>query len=943
MSYIGKSPGIGVRSRYYFTATGGETSLSGTDDNGATLLFSDGTYVDVMLNGINLVAGTDYNTTTANTIGGLAALSASDVVEIVVYDVFSVADTVSKTNGGTFDGAVVFGSTTTHQDAATFESTTTHQGAATFQSTATFQDEVVIDTGTTAERPASPATGSVRYNTTLELYEGYNGKEWTALSATKTPDVYTIDNSLRFNDDDSAYLSRTPASAGDSKTWTFSAWIKRAGISASAREGILTCVNSGGTDYTGLEIEPNGLRLYDNNAGGAFLTSGVFRDPSAWYHVVLHYDTTQATSTERMKLYVNGVQVTEFSAITYPTLNADTRINTTNQHSIGSWSPNATLFPFDGYMSDVYFIDGQALDPTSFGEFDDNGVWNPIAFAGTYGTNGFFLEFKTDSALGTDTSGNGNDWTPSGIVASDQMTDTPTVNYTTLNPLTSSSAFTLSNGSLDVSDAGSASSVLLGSIAVNSGKWYWEVTLGNQYAYVGAATVSSRSSVAYLGAVSGQFMYNTHVTSSSQVNGSIYNYSTAATATTGDVIGVALDFDTNAITFYKNGVSQGVFSSGILGSETWAPAFKSNSSTSASFNFGQRPFTYTPPTGFVALSSANLPTPAIADGKEHFEPLLWTGNGSTQAIGGLEFSPDLVWIKSRSNNYDHQLHDTVRGPGSTLFSNENWAEGTYNTITSFDSSGFTVDGSTYAGTNGNGSTFVGWSWNAGGSTVTNTNGTRTAQVRANTDAGFSIVSYNPALTSGQSCTVGHGLSQAPEIIISKSRSHVYNWWTYTTIIDGSVDYLALNLTNAGADDIYGLAITNSTFTQDYAYTGSSSSHISYCFHSVDGFSKFGTYTGNGSADGPFVYTGFRPAFLLIKNTTTAGYNWIIADSKRNPNNVMQYWLYPNLANAEAAADRDDLLSNGFKIRQSGAGVNASGSTYIYMAFAENPFKTARAR
>jgi hypothetical protein len=358
-------------------------------------------------------------------------------------------------------------------------------------------------------------------------------------------------------------------------------------------------------------------------------------------------------------------------------------------------------------------------------------------------------------------------------------------------------------------------------------------------------------------------------------------------------------------------------------------------------NFGQRPFTYTPPTGYSALSSANLPAPAITDGKEHFKTLLYTGNGATQAVQGLEFQPDFVWIKNRSAALHHVLSDAVRGANNALFSSTNIAEfnSTLN-VTAFNSNGFTVGNGT--NTNGTGNAIVAWNWNAGGSTVTNNDGARTAQVRANPDAGFSIVTYNPGLSSGQSTTVGHGLNQAPEFIITKSRSGVFNWWVFTTIIDGSVDYFSLNTGNPKINDSYSLALTDTTFTQHYVYTGNSTSHVAYCFHSVDGFSKFGTYTGNGSANGPFVYTGFRPAFVMIKRFDI-GTNWNIIDTTRGAYNIVTPYIDANTSAAEGSYPGWDIVSNGFKLRNTGSSLNASSGGYLYMAFAENPFKTARAR
>jgi hypothetical protein len=967
MSYIGKGLGQGVRNRYYFTATGGETSISGTDDGGNTLLFSDGTYVDVSLNGIALVAGTDYDTDTANTISNLDALTASDIVEVIVYDVFSVADSVSKSGGGTFDGAVTFnaGLTANTADinggtvdgavvggttpaAGTF-TTLSATGNTTLDGAVTFQDAAILNSGTTAQRPASPATGSVRYNTDLELYEGYNGKEWTALSATKTPDIHVIDNSLRFNDDDSAYLSRTPASAGNQKTWTWAGWVKRGNLSSTYSYQMFSAA-TGNTNatYNALHFYNNSIRLQAYSIQYR-TTSAVYRDTGAWMHVVCAVDTTQAVAANRIKLYVNGVEQTSFSASNDPALNFDFYINSANEHRLGSIQQDNEYA--DGYMSDVHFIDGQALAPTSFGEFDDNGVWNPIAYAGTYGTNGFHLEFETDSALGTDTSGNSNDWTPSGITTDDQVADTPSVNYATWNAVSIGADSTLSDGNLKIAYGTSVTrNCTTSTTGMQSGKWYWEIEITasstvNTNAIIGISSSSSASALPnYPG-------FNALGWGYYGGDGDKYHNSSAASYGAaygvGDVIGVSFDVDTGDLEFYKNNVSQGVAYTGLTDGP-YFPAIGDGSATTtftAVANFGQRPFAYTPPTGFQALNSANLPAPAITDGKEYFQPLLYTGNGATQSIGGLEFAPDLVWIKNRDDGTTQNLwYDTVRGATNALFSSSTSFEYSFSGLTSFDSAGFSV-GSQTAG-NGSGDGLVAWNWNAGGSTVTNTDGTITSQVRANTTAGISIVSYTGNGSAG--ATVGHGLATEPDMLIIKDRDATTDWPVYHSSV-GATKFIELNTTSA--------AITNSTAWNNTEPTSSvfsmgtgtlmnasGDAYIAYCFAGVDGFSKFGSYTGNGSTDGSFVYTGFRPSWVMIKSTSTTG--WAILDATRNTYNLSNSQLFAHASDAETTSPDyfvADFLSNGFKLRTTNTASNTNGQAYIYMAFAENPFKTARAR
>ena len=319
----------------------------------------------------------------------------------------------------------------------------------------------------------------------------------------------------------------------------------------------------------------------------------------------------------------------------------------------------------------------------------------------------------------------------------------------------------------------------------------------------------------------------------------------------------------------------------------------------------------------MAYATINKPT-------DYFNTKTYSGNSSTQAITGVGFQPDWVWLKRRDQTAWHYLTDAVRGVQKTIFSNDTSAEVTKGTgLTAFNSDGFTLGSE--GDVNESGGTYVGWNWLASNTTTSNTDGSITSTVSANTSAGFSIVSYTG---TGSSSTTGHGLNSAPEIMISKSRTAVQNWSVHTTIIDGSLDYLVLNDTSAKADSSF----TAPTSTVIPTRTGSD--YISYNFHSVKGYSKFGSYTGNGNADGPVIYTGFKPAMIIFKNTT--GEFWNIFDNKRDPSNQVDAKLYPNGNNAEASTSQLDFLSNGFKLRNTEPEFNQSGTEIIYMAFAESP-------
>jgi hypothetical protein len=768
--------------------------------------------------------------------------------------------------------------------------------------------------------------------------------------------AYNLTRSLRFRSSASAYLNRTPASAGNRKTWTYSAWVKRGTL--SSRQCLLQ-IETGSNNNTVFAIE---LRSDDKFALTAYdllwrESTQVLRDPSAWYHLVAAIDTTQATAANRIKMYVNGSQITSFTTSNDPSQNADLGINQASAHAFGRNNNNSLYF--DGYIAETNFVDGQQLTPSSFGETSTTtGVWIPKAYTGSYGTNGFYLDFEDTSsvaALGYDAAGS-NDWTVNNVSLTagttyDSMTDVPTLtsataaNYCVLNPL--DTGMSISGGNLN-SSSSSTNTINRSTIGVSSGKWYWEVTqLSANEILVGIANASA-SLTAYLGSNANGWSYNS-------ANGSKYNNGSGvaygATYTTNDVIGVALDMDAGTLTFYKNNTTQGQAYSGLTG--TIFPSISAGTtSTSLAVNFGQRPFAYTPPSGFVALNTFNLPTPTIGatastQANKYFDAKLYTGTGSSLNVTGLSFQPDLVWIKERNGAADHALYDAVRGVQKQLESNTTTAETTETTgLTALNSDGFTVG--SLAQVNTNTDTYVAWAWDANGAGSSNTAGSITSTVSANTSAGFSIVKYAGTLSAAGTATVGHGLGVAPVMIISKGINQNANWAVHHNYLSTANKYLRLNTTDAEADGaIYGSITvpTSTVFTTNYVtgYNESGYDYVAYCFAEVAGYSKFGSYTGNGSTDGVFVYTGFRPKFVMFKRTDSAA-SWLMLDTSRNTYNVMTGQLY---ANASVAEDNTtataDFLSNGIKIRETGGGTNASGATYIYMAFAETPQKFALGR
>jgi hypothetical protein len=738
-----------------------------------------------------------------------------------------------------------------------------------------------------------------------------------------------ITNSLRLRSSASAYLTKTYPSTGDRKSWTLSLKVKRGTLSTlqslfSVGDGVTT------NGYANLSFTTSNTIRFASTPDGAtnssdVSTTAVFRDVAAYYHIDLVVDTTQATASDRVKLWVNGARQT-LVFTTAPALNALLPFNLGGAyyHRFGMRIGFGDSY-FDGLLARACFVDGQALDPSSFGYTDpatnqwvskSQSTCKAVVDAG--GTNSFMLDFDNGTGLttlGYDKSSKGNNWTLNNVSLTagatyDWLTDTPTNNFCTLNPLIAG-ATGITNGNL------SATGTARGTFSTaNVSDCYWEVT---------ATSVSVVSGLV-------------------DVNGGSYTVAVP----NGSTYGFRFSKATNVLSYSSDGSTYTGIAGGLIG-DLWP--FVSGGATV--INFGQRPFAYAPPTGFKTLCTKNLPAPSIKLPKKHFDILTWVGNATyPRSITGAEFTPDFVWPKTRSIGYNHVVYDVVRGVGNNkaLYTNATEAEGSQTTIqnlTSFDSGGFSLG--SVSGTNilnDSGHTRVAWLWKAGGAPVANNDGTIASQVSANVAAGFSIVTFTGTGAAG---SVGHGLGVAPSLIIYKARGAAGSWVTGHKSLNGGVSpwnyTLFLEVTNAQgvtANAFNNTAPTSSQFTVG-PFANNGVSQVAYCFAEVPGFSKLGSYIGNGSADGPFVWCGFRPRWVLVKRTDTAG-NWVVFDSARDTENVTDLGLYPNLANAEDSGARlHDLLSNGFKVRNTLADHNTSGGTYIFMAFAEAPFNYANAR
>jgi hypothetical protein len=787
--------------------------------------------------------------------------------------------------------------------------------------------------------------------------------------------MFSINRGLRFSAARSTYLSRTPSVAGSRTTWTWSGWVKRGKLGTGMS---IFDSYSGNVDFTVLNFDTsNKIIIYTTNTSAdySYETVSVFRDTSTWYHIVITLDTSNVNVNDRFYIYVNGVRQSTTSTYgTFPQ-GTETYINSTVIQTIGRYTDQNMYF--DGYMAEVNFIDGQALTPTSFGELNLNlGTWIPKAYTGTYGTNGFKLNFNdvsgiTATTLGEDSSVNSNNWTPSGFsvtagVNYDGMTDSPTNtsetigNYATLNPLTISNG-TLNNGNLNWIPSGNNSSVW-STIAVNTGKWYFEYvyTSGNNMLSISQEPIFNSFSTSdgitklainmYSTGSSNNFIYNSVVVQSFPAGW--------GTTISGDVIGVLIDFTTGIITIRRNNDTTNQVNytmSSVLYSQPIHFGYSVTTTWSAgnfSWNFGQRPFTYSIPTGFKTLNTFNLPTPTIGvttdtQANKFMDVSLYSGTGVAQSVFNSGFKPDLVWIKNRTGTAaNHAIYDINRGVTKQLSSSTTAAETTEATgLTSFDTTGFTIGALGQINTSGN--NYIAWQWRASGTTVANNVGTIPSTVSVNTTSGFSIVRYTGDGISGK--TVGHGLGVIPSMIIAKQVTTVgYDWVVWHKNLLDSTYVIYLNTTQAqsvSTNKFNGTLPTSSVITLGNHGTNFSSganNQILYAWAEIDGFSKFNSYVGNGSADGTFVYTGFRPKFILIKASSTTG-NWAMYNSIVNTSNPVINELLANTSAIENTTGTDlDFLSNGFKLRSTNADINTSAATYIYAAFGEFPLKYANA-
>ena len=884
-------------------------------------------------------------------------------------------------------------------------------------------------------------------------YEGNGGGQRVGNFIPFT-DQATIANSVIFNSADSAKLERTPSSNGSGTTFTISFWYKPTKIATSYSLFDNAPGGSAANIFSIIVNSDNTILIHGFDSGGSFslnlATNRTFEDTSKFYHFLVAVDTTQGTSTNRVKFYVDGDQITSLSSTTYPAQDATYGTNQTSVKQAVGYYPHDGSRYADAYFAEFNLIDGQALLPASFGITDTStGRWipktvepfpttttsiavtvvssggnkyaldgvtqgtvtliegatyrfdqsdssnsgHPLRFSTTsngthgggseyttgvttvgtpgssgaytqitvavgaptlyyycsshsgmggtantqdqYGTNGFRLTFAQSNDLGDDTSGKGNDLTETNLTTSDQTTDSPTQNFTTLNTLRKGPNITLSEGNLKSTYSGGSQSYGIASQkGVNSGKFYAECTVNTRGSQLMFVCVWSEDQ--YLSVVgndnpvfkNGGVGYRDDTGTVDREDA--INQTYGATYTSGDVIGIALDANTGTVWFSKNGTWQNSATAseiaagtttnsavtGLNGSNYNKPSGNfilgtvSHSGHVSTWNFGQKSFSYTPPTGFSALQQDNF-------------------SETDKGVSGF------VWAKSRDNTESHTMYDSSRGRQLQLSSNNTTAQNTQTDgLQKFLKGGYQCED--HERINQSGISYVGWNWVANtGTTASNTDGATSSTVQANTTAGFSIVEYTG---TGGATSVGHGLSAAPEWMLFKDKGNSTNWRVYHTSMGGITKYMLLNSSDAVATASMWGSPTASAFIvggTGYEVNESGNNYIAYCWHGVDGFSKFGGYTGNGNANGPYVFTGFKPAYFMSKRIDSTS-DWIIWDNARSKFNPCTERLIASSNGAEGSASID-LLSNGIKIRNSDVSRNASGGTYIYMAFAERPF------
>lgn len=727
---------------------------------------------------------------------------------------------------------------------------------------------------------------------------------------------YNIPYSLNF--DGSRYMSQTFSTTGTPNKGTINCRLRTSNI------GSAFCILSAGADVNGrtnLYIGTTGaLALTHTYAGStvySLVSQNLFRDPAKFYDLTFYWDFPNGVCA----FVLNGENIPMMG--TAPGTGVSSFFFNNCAHYIGRFIGESTYSA--GQIAEFHMCEGVNYTATDFGRTDTStNTYTSRLFAGSFGTRGSRLRFRdgtSTTTLGYDDSGNGNHWTLNGFATTDRLADSPTNTFAILNSLDKSTGITISSGGL-VSTTTTANCGVRSGFGIDVGRWYAEMTctVGQPVAGLYPSTYNPG---AYPGATKGW----AYVPSGNKLNdGSSTAYGSSYSA--GAVIGIAVDMDAGKVWFRKDGVWQnsgdpaagtGEAFSNVTSSVLFGTGNSGQVST-ATWNFGQRAFTYAPPSGFKTICTRNLPTPTIRRGDDAFDISLRTGAGTGGTVSGKRFAPDILWSKTRSNAVDHVLANSDRGFDKVLFPNLTNIEDATNALALVRNS----DGYSFGSANtidGVGRTFVEWLWRKGAA------------------YGCDVVEFTSA---GSAQVVNHSLGGTPDLTIIKSltSSANNNWYVHHSAgLSPGVSAIILNSTGAATIGQASLSAWSASSVTTVALAAAS--YEMMAFRSIHGYSAFGSYIGNGSADGPFVWLGFKPAFVMTKRTDSIE-SWIMHDNKRDPYNVVTHRVLADSSVAEATNTDMDFLSGGFKLRASSAAPNINGGTYIYAAFAENPFKYANA-
>ena len=793
------------------------------------------------------------------------------------------------------------------------------------------------------------------------LYEG-NGAGQRVGNFIPFTDTFAVGASCRFDSGDSDFLSRT-FDASDRKTWTFSTWVKRGKVDVNGHIFGTQPASGATTANSGVLIFGSANTLQFNAGGTTYLaTDRLFLDTSSWHNIVLTWDTTDATAGDRVRIYYDGVELTNFSTDTNPALNFEGGVQTNVEHGIGQREPAGDI-PYDGYLAETVFIDGTAYAASSFGETDTStGRWIPKDVSGlTFGTNGTYLAYASENNLGDDTSGEGNDWAETNLDStngSNQMYDTPSQNFNVMDGGWDSTGISwiqplaagLTQGNLTYTQSsGNPSGPAF--MGASTGKWYVEIGIDTMV--VGANTMAfgiiDLNNLIADNSIYGEnaFGYRNYDSAGGTTSGSTGQKNVRGDFTTfgtgyvsGDVFQIAMDLDAGHMWFAKNDTWMGSGDpsagtnpaiTGIFGGPNiskWAIELLFNASHTCTFNFGQWRyfdgatttldataggyFRYTPPTDFLAFQQDNLPA-------------------NTAGITGFS------WIKNRDATDNHILQTRVTGIYNYVESNTTDGQDTdTNSVQRFLQQGVQIGNMDAVNTSAE--SYVLWQWANDGAETSNGDGAITTTIRANTAAGFSMGTYtgdNAAVSS----TIGHGLGVTPELVIVKPLERSSSWTLWHTSLSANkilqIDHNGAEVTpNAG----YISAVSSTTITLAKNLNNNAvnlvEEYVFYAWFPVEGYSSFGSYVGNGDADGPFVCTGFRPSYLFQKKFSAVG-SYTLVDNKRDPFNPLDDFLVVDDTDGTNTGATQDFLANGFKLRSTFQ--NTDTADYIYIAFAENPF------